>query len=76
MWITHNISLDHEFDIEIDIDDFVEEHSDEILRSLDRLSLTPKSSVDHAIEYREIKQVLSQARQMITGIIRRTEELS
>tara|TARA_R110000751_G_scaffold20073_2_gene59234 strand:+ start:2138 stop:2368 length:231 start_codon:yes stop_codon:yes gene_type:complete len=76
MWITHNISLDMDTDIEIDIDEFVEEHSDEILKSLDRLSLIPKSEVDHAAEYHEIMHQAKAARQLVTTIIRRTEDLS
>ena len=65
MYITHTMNIDEAIDVEIDIDDFVKEHEEEVLKSCERLDLIPgKMQRDEIIEHIKI------ARGKLTTLIR------
>jgi uncharacterized protein with ATP-grasp and redox domains len=66
MWITHNMDIEENIDIDIDIDEFVEKHQNEIVQAMTRNDIKVHDTTD-------ILEELKRARQLLTTLIRKLE---
>jgi hypothetical protein len=71
MYINHTINIEEAIDVDIDIDDFVTEHEEEVIKSLERLDLLPNK-----MQSEEILEHVKLARGKLTMLIRIMESSS
>lgn len=71
MYINHTIDIEESIDVDIDIDDFVTEHKEEVIKSLERLDLLPNK-----MQSQEILDHIKIARGKLTMLVRIMESSS